>query len=214
MCKEMNYVALFDFDGVVMDTESQYTHFWHQMGVEQGIDQLDARVKGQTLRYIFDTFFQGQTEKQRHITEALDRFETEMEFLFVPGVVDFIEELHRKGVATAVVTSSNAKKMEAVYRKHPQVKGMFDRILTAEMFRASKPDPHCYLLGMELLGGTPDTTFVFEDSINGLKAGMASGAHVIGLTTTFGREQVAPLCHRVIDDFTAFTAEDMLAVGR
>ena len=41
----------------------------------------------------------------------------------------------------AVVTSSNDKKMEAVYRAKPEIKSMFDRILTAEMFTASKPAP-------------------------------------------------------------------------
>ena len=42
---------------------------------------------------------------------------------------------------------------------------------------------------MEVFGTTPDTTYVFEDSFNGLKAGMASGATVIGVATTNSREE-------------------------
>ena len=49
--------------------------------------------------------------------------------------------------------------MAAVYRVHPEIKTLFDRILTAEMFTASKPAPDCFLLGMEVFGTTPDTTY-------------------------------------------------------
>ena len=92
-----------------------------------------------------------------------------MSYDFVPGVEEFIADLHRNGVKMAVVTSSNDKKMEAVYRAKPEIKSMFDRILTAEMFTASKPAPDCFLLGMEVFDTTPETTYVFEDSFNGLK---------------------------------------------
>ena len=50
--------VLFDFDGVVVDTETQYSHFWHEMGKQYlGMDDIEGRVKGQTLVYIYDTFF-------------------------------------------------------------------------------------------------------------------------------------------------------------
>ena len=56
--------------------------------------------------------------------------------------------------------------------------------------------------------------YVFEDSFNGLKAGMASEATVIGLATTNPREAIAPLCHCVLDDFTGFTYDKMLQVHK
>ncbi len=203
--------VLFDFDGVVMDTESQYSVFWHKMGVDYlGIFDLEDRVKGQTLKYIYDMFFAGMTSQQDEITKALNRFEQEMDYEYVPGVEAFIADLRRHGVKMAVVTSSNDQKMAAVYRKHPEVKSMFDRILTADMFAHSKPAPDCFLLGMEVFGTTPATTYVFEDSFNGLKAGMASGATVIGLATTNTREEIAGLCHYVIDDFSGMTYEKLV----
>ena len=203
--------VLFDFDGVVMDTESQYSVFWHKMGVDYlGISDLENRVKGQTLKYIYDMFFAGMTSQQDEITKALNRFEQEMDYEYVPGVEAFIADLRRNGVKMAVVTSSNDQKMAAVYRKHPEVKSMFDRILTADMFAHSKPAPDCFLLGMEVFGTTPATTYVFEDSFNGLKAGMASGATVIGLATTNTREEIAGLCHYVIDDFSGMTYEKLV----
>lgn len=98
--------------------------------------------------------------------------------------------------------------MEQVYKAHPQLFSMVDAVLTSEHFSRSKPDPECFLKGMEVLGGTPGTTVVFEDSIHGINAGRAAGAHVIGLATTNPREVIAPLCDRVIDDFRHFTLAD------
>lgn len=202
--------VLFDFDGVIMDTETQYSIFWHKVGVDYlGMEDLESRVKGQTLVYIYDNFFAGKTAEQEEITAALNRFEQEMSYDYIPGVLDFIADLRSHDVKMAVVTSSNDQKMSAVYRAHPEVKTMFDRILTAEMFAHSKPAPDCFLLGMEIFGTTPETTYVFEDSFNGLKAGMASEATVVGLATTNSREVIAPLCHYVLDDFEGFTYDKL-----
>lgn len=202
--------VLFDFDGVIMDTETQYSIFWHKAGVDYlGMSDLENRIKGQTLTYIYDNFFLGKTEEQDEITVALTRFEQEMSYDYIPGALDFIADLRRHGVKMAVVTSSNDVKMAAVYRTRPEVKTLFDRIFTAEMFAHSKPAPDCFLLGMEVFGTTPDTTYVFEDSFNGLKSGMASSATVIGLATTNSREDIAPLCHHIIDNFEDFTYDKL-----
>ncbi len=202
--------VLFDFDGVVVDTEAQYSKFWHRIGEEYlGMDDMEGKVKGQTLVYIYDAFFNGRMKEQAEITESLNRFEQEMSYDFIPGVLDFLEELRRHNVKTAVVTSSNEAKMASVYRVHPEIKTLFDRILTAELFAASKPAPDCFLLGMEVFGTDPADSYVFEDSFNGLKAGIASGATVIGLTTTNSREAIAPLCHHILDDFIGFTYDKL-----
>ena len=57
---------------------------------------------------------------------------------------------------------------------------------------------------MEVLGGRPEETYVFEDSIHGINAGRSAGAKVIGLATTNTREAIADLCDQVIDDFRGF----------
>ena len=194
--------VLFDFDGVVMDTETQYSIFWHKVGIDYlGMDDLESRIKGQTMTYICDTFFAGKTKEQQEITAALNHFEQDMAYDYISGVLDFIADLRRNHVKMAVVTSSNDRKMAAVYRARPEVETMFDRILTAEMFAHSKPAPDCFLLGMEVFGTTPATTYVFEDSFN-------------GLATTNSREAIAPLCHCVLDDFTGFTYDKMLQVHK
>lgn len=205
--------ALFDFDGVIMDTETQYTVFWD----EQGRRYLDAgdygrQIKGQTLAQIYEKDFAGMTDVQEQITRDLNLFERKMTYQYLPGVQDFIADLQGNGVKIAVVTSSDDKKMNHVYRAHPEFKAQFDRILTAGMFARSKPAPDCFLLGMAVLGVTPAHSFVFEDSFHGLQAGMDSGATVIGLATTNSRESIEHKAHYVIDDFTPMTCERLLAL--
>ncbi|KAA6338148.1 Phosphorylated carbohydrates phosphatase [termite gut metagenome] len=206
-------VALFDFDGVVMDTESQYSIFWNEQGRKYlNIDDFGYRIKGQTLVQIFDNYFAGMEDLQQRISNKADAYEEEMTYEYLPGVEAFIGNLRENGVKIALVTSSNDKKMANVYRKHPAFREQFDEILTANRFTRSKPDPECYLLGMRLFGALPDNTYVFEDSFYGLQAGVASGATVIGLATTNPREVIADKAHYVIDDFVGMAFEKMVTM--
>lgn len=206
-------IALFDFDGVIVDTESQYTVFWDRMGAEYlGVEDFGRRIKGQTLVQIFDGHFSGMLKEQEEVVARLNEYEAAMSYDFLPGVVDFLHELKEAGVPTAIVTSSNQPKMEQVYRAHPQLDEMVDAILTSEDFSRSKPDPECFLKGMEILGGTPEEAVVFEDSFHGLAAGRAAGAYVVGLATTNSREDIVPLCDMVISDFTNISLSSLKQV--
>jgi HAD superfamily hydrolase (TIGR01509 family) len=202
----MKKAALFDLDGVVFDTEPQYTVFWGQICREYHpeIPDLEYKIKGQTLTQIYDRFFSGQDEEQKVITQRLNEFESNMKFNYVEGFEEFIHSLRQKGVKTAVVTSSNCEKMESVYRQRPEFKSLFDAILTSEDFEESKPSPDCYLKGAARFGVKPEDCVVFEDSFNGLKSGRASGAYVVGLATTNPAEAIAPYADQVINDFTQF----------
>lgn len=205
--------VLFDFDGVIMDTETQYTVFWDEQGCNYlGEEDFGRQIKGQTLAQIYEKYFSDKMEAQQQITLSLNRFEKEMSYQYIAGVEDFIADLHRHGVKIAIVTSSNEEKMQNVYNAHPEFKGMVDRILTGEMFARSKPAPDCFLLGMEVFGVTPENTYVFEDSFHGLQSGMSSGATVIGLTTTNSREAISEKAHYIIDDFTEMTYEKLLSI--
>ena len=198
-----NFVALFDFDGVVMNTEIHYTEFWNSVGRKYvNEDNFGHTIKGVSIVTIFDRYFSHYTSKQiEEIEGVIDEFERNMPYEYTPGAWEFISELKVAGVPMAVVTSSNAKKMENVRRTHPELIEIMDKILVSGDFVKSKPDPECFIKGMELLGGCPQRTVVFEDSIHGLNAGRASGAFVVGLTTSNPREVIEPLCDLVIDSF-------------
>lgn len=205
-------VVLFDFDGVLVDTETQYSRFWDGIGRDfLGVDDFGWTIKGQTLKQIYGRHIPSR-EDQEKVTMLLDEFEKNMSYDFLPGVERFLTELKAAGIPAAIVTSSNDKKMANVHRAHPELSGLIDRILTSEDFTKSKPDPECFLKGMEVLGGSPSETIVFEDSLHGLTAGRASGARVIGLSTTFPADKIAPLCDMVIPDFTDISLHDLLSV--
>lgn len=208
MQKRQLKAALFDLDGVVFDTEPQYSVFWggqcrlyhpEHPGLEQ-------EIKGQTLTQIYDSWFSGPLLKEQPvITERLNAYEQQMDYDYIEGFIAFVDDLHRNGVKTAVVTSSNMPKMESVFRKQPGFKALFDAILTSEDFERSKPDPDCYLKAARKLGAEPDECVVFEDSVNGLRSGMAATMKVVGLLTTNPMDVVAPLSDIQISDYAAMT---------
>lgn len=201
--------CLFDLDGVVFDTEPQYSVFWGEQCryYHPEVPDLEHKIKGQTLVQIYDAFFSGPLEQERPlITHRLNAFESEMDYKYVPGFESFIKDIRQDGIKTAVVTSSNHQKMQAVYRAHPGFSSLFDAILTSEDFSESKPAPDCYLKAAARFGLDSSECVVFEDSFNGLKAGRAAEMYVVGLATTNSSAQIAPFCDEVIPDFLEWPA--------
>ena len=195
LCSQMKELkaALFDLDGVVFDTEPQYTVFWRSQCRLYHPEHpgLEHEIKGSTLTQIYDRWFSGPLEKERNtVTKRLDAFEQQMNFDYISGFEAFVADLRNHGVRTAVVTSSNVPKMESVYRQRPEFKKLFDTILTSEDFAFSKPHPDCYIRGAQRFGADPSECMVFEDSMNGLRSGKASGAVVVGLATTLPKKTI------------------------
>ena len=196
--------ALFDLDGVVFDTEPQYTEFWGSQCRLYHPEHpgLEYEIKGSTLTQIYDHWFIGPLESVRDIvTERLNVFEAQMRFEYIPGYEALIADLHEHDVRTAVVTSSNRSKMESVYRAQPGFRGLFDAILTSEDFEFSKPHPDCYLKAASRFGVRPDECIVFEDSFKGLKSGRVAGMKVVGVATTNAKELIAEYSDIQITDY-------------
>lgn len=196
--------ALFDLDGVVIDTESQYTDFWRGVGSIYFPECHDfaIRLKGQTLDFIFQTYFPNACAERERVGRMLAEFEQTMDFPYVPGVESYLEKLKQRNIPTAVVTSSNREKMEYLFCSRPEIRGMFTRIFTAEDSPRSKPAPDCYIHAARQLGVSPVDCWIFEDSFNGLKAARGAGGYVVGLTTSNSASAIQPLCDQVIPDFT------------
>ena len=197
--------VLFDLDGVIVDTEGQYSLFWKQIGEEYmpGMPDFALAIKGRTLTQIYDTYFPDAADRAA-ITERLNAFERQMDFPYIAGAREFLEALQAQGVPTAIVTSSNCDKMACLYARHPEIKNLVTAVLTAEDARRSKPAPDCYLAAAERLGADISKCIVFEDSPNGLAAGRASGAFVIGVCTSLAATEIEPLCDAYIEDFKIF----------
>jgi HAD superfamily hydrolase (TIGR01509 family) len=207
--------ALFDLDGVVFDTEPQYTVFWGGICRQYHPEHpgLEHEIKGQTLTQIYDRWFSGPLlSEQDSITARLNDYEQQMHYDYIVGFEPLIATLHHHGVKTAVVTSSNIPKMESVYRYQMGFCSLFDAILTSEDFERSKPDPDCYIKAAQRLDTENDECIVFEDSFNGLKSGRAAGMTVVGLATTNTVEAIKPLSDLQLKDYDGLTFERLEAL--
>ena len=207
--------ALFDLDGVVFDTEPQYTVFWGGICRQYHPEHpgLEHEIKGQTLTQIYDRWFSGPLlSEQDSITARLNDYEQQMHYDYIAGFEPLIATLHHHGVKTAVVTSSNIPKMESVYRYQMGFCSLFDAILTSEDFERSKPDPDCYIKAAQRLETENDECIVFEDSFNGLKSGRAAGMTVVGLATTNAVEAIKPLSDLQLKDDDGLTFERLEAL--
>ena len=204
--------ALFDLDGVIIDTEPQYSIFWDKTGAEylHDTDHFGMIFKGNTLRQIFDLFFAGHEDWQQQIASALLKWEKSMRFDLIPGILEFLKALRDNHIRTAIVTSSDNEKLDSLWQAHPELKGYFDTIISADVITRSKPDPEGYLLAARRLGVKPEKAFVFEDSRAGLQAGRAGGMTVVGVATTLSADEITPLADRVINDFTGISPQEIL----
>ena len=96
--------ALFDLDGVVFDTEPQYSIFWGAQCREFHPEHpgLEHEIKGQTLVQIYDAWFSGPlADKQALITERLNEYEQQMSYDYLAGFEQYIKGLRAQGVKTA-----------------------------------------------------------------------------------------------------------------
>jgi len=192
--------VLFDLDGVLVDTEGIYTDFWNEINriYPTGVENFAQVIKGNTLAKILTTYFPEEAV-QGKICEMLVEHERNMKYCLFPGALDFIKKLRDKGIKTAIVTSSNHRKMKNLFGQLPELEAVTDVLVTDEDVTASKPDPQGYLLAAEKLGAGNGEFAVVEDSLAGLEAGRRSGAIVVGLATTNPSEKIAPLADIVVD---------------
>ena len=202
--------VLFDLDGVLLDSEGLYSIFWAQMDKERptGIDNFASFIKGFHLDRILGYFDSDET--RLHVLEQLLAFEKEMRYEFFPGALEFVRQLRAMNIPMAIVTSSDRKKMQSLYQQHPEVPTLFDQIITGDMVVKAKPDPYCYLMGAELIGVDIKDCIVIEDSLNGLLAGRASGARVIGIATTLSADDVSPLSDLTVNTIADLSIDMML----
>ncbi len=206
-----NVGVLFDLDGVILDTESIYTEFWNKIDYlfPTHVPEFSHIIKGSALSEILDTYF-SKTDHDE-IVRLLNDFQKNMEYRYFPYAMEWVKTLYEAGVPMCIVTSSDQKKMNAVYAQHPEFKGYFKAVVVGEMVNRAKPAPDCFLMGAKLLDIDIKNCYIFEDSLNGLKAAISSGGKAIALSTTNTAERLSN-AQLVIPDFKDFTLEKMLRI--
>lgn len=196
--------ALFDLDGVLIDSETLYTGFWERVGRSHHLPSptFAYDIKGTTLHDILTTHF-PDPQVRADVDRMLHEFENEIVYPIFPGALEFVDLLRNRGVKTVIVTSSDDKKMEYLFNQHPSFPSHFDAIVTAADVTHSKPHPEPYLVGAAKAGFAAEECIVFEDSFQGLESGRAAGCKVIGLSTTNQADDVARMSDMVIPSLSA-----------
>ena len=184
---------LFDLDGVLIDSEKGYSQIWRRVNEEYptGVDNLEMVIKGCTLDKILADYYPDSIIAEK-VTKRLYVLEGKMKYEFKDGAKELLLQLRDRKIPAVLVTSSNDKKMKHLYEEIPEMPDLFDFIITANQISRSKPDPEGYLLGAKKIGSNPVNCIVFEDSLQGVRAGENAGALVVGVAGTLSEEILRP----------------------
>lgn len=202
---------LFDLDGVIIDSESEYSRIWSQINKEypSGIANLEQVIKGTTLSKILNDFFPTDEIREK-VSKRLHELENQMVYEYLPYARDFLLELKKRKLPCALVTSSDNEKMNHLKEEIPGLFDFFDFIITGDLVKTSKPSPEGYLLGASKLNINPNNCVVFEDSLQGVTAGHNSGAYVVGIAGTLPAEQLTPFSDIVINNFNELEIDNLI----
>lgn len=202
--------ALFDFDGVLVDTEPIYDIFWDEAAIRYNlnIENFSQIIKGTTMADLMETYFSNHTEEFREmVIRESSEYENSMPLPPMPGAFDFLETLKENNVSIGLVTSSDIKKINRAIEIH-KLQNLFNTIVTADRITNGKPDPMCYLLAASDLQVDPKDCLVFEDSFAGIQSGSDAGMRVIGLSSTNPKEELIDKVYEVIPNFENLTIKD------
>ena len=209
-----DFATLFDLDGVVFDTESNYTKFWTKQGEKYfpEIKDFSQIIKGRSLSNILESYFSDYKSDWNRIEEDLYEMEKGMSFPYIAGVENLLKQIHEADIPICLVTSSDAVKMQTVINSCPEIEEYFPLRVIGSDIKNAKPAPDCYLLGAKKCNILANRCIVFEDSLAGIQAGRSAGMKVIGLSTTVGVKDLEGRVDKIIPDFSDFTLDNLLEV--
>ena len=179
--------VFFDMDGLMVDSEPE----WFQSEVEVTspfgytwleVDQI-ACLGGPLSKvgqYMFDKC--GRQRSPEYFTQAL--IETQVARMrgntpTMPGAMELVRELQSHGIKTALVSASPRNIVDAVLDNVGH--DLFPFSISADDVKKTKPDPEGYLKAASMSGSEITNCLVFEDSLTGMNAAIASGAYLIGV---------------------------------
>jgi putative hydrolase of the HAD superfamily len=210
---------LFDFDGLLVDTETLSRRSWEELYREHGhelpLDQWATLIG--TIGAPWDPFAHLQELVGQPLDEdALNtrRIAREHELLELedlrPGVDDYLDEAERRGLVTGIVSSSTNEWIEPILRRLEREHG-WNAIVAANGNTArAKPRPTLYLEALDQLGLAADEAIAFEDSPNGVRAAKGAGLYCVAvpnpMTATLGFDEA----DLVLESFSDLSLRDLL----
>jgi sugar-phosphatase len=191
---------LFDLDGVLADSIANVERHWRNLAARHAIDP-DALLRVVHGRRAIDTIREvvppSEVDAEYRRIELAESTDTEGTTV-VPGAAELLAALPRD--SWAVVTSGTRRvalaRLAAVGLPIPPL------LVTAEDLTRGKPDPEGYLRAARALGVAPGDCVVVEDAPVGAAAARAAGMRLIGVTTTYPADRLAP-ADLIVPDLTS-----------
>jgi HAD superfamily hydrolase (TIGR01509 family) len=210
---------LFDFDGLILDTETAsrggYEWLYEKHGQELPPDlwalcvgTIDGWDPWEHLEGMVGPIDRESWNERRYAHE-LSLLEAEE---LRPGIADYLAFAAERGLRRAIVSSASRKWIDMHLERLERAVG-WDAIVTADHDPGrAKPAPTLYLEALDLLGVAPDEAVAFEDSPNGAKAAQAAGIFVVGvpnsITADLGLGETTDL---LVDSLADLDPEDLIA---
>jgi putative hydrolase of the HAD superfamily len=179
---------IFDFDGLLVDTESVGYHTWWELFDQHG-HQLPIERYAQVVGTDFNQSYDPRRDLEQLTGKAFDWDEIEirrrqrerelhLNMRPLPGVLDRLHEGRALGLPRAVASSSPRSWVEP-WLRDLDLRDHFNHVTTVDDTGKVKPDPSLFLHAAEKLNVDPVEVLVFEDSLNGLRAAQAAGMRCI-----------------------------------
>ena len=188
----MQLGALFDWDGVVIDSSRQHEESWELLAAELGKPLPDdhfLRGFGMKNQVIIPHILRWTEDPDEIHRYSLRKEELYREIVRergiepLPGVVTVLKMLREHGVPCAVASSTHRENIETIFDAIG-VREYFAAVVTAEDVSHGKPDPEVFVKGAGRIDRDPRYCVVFEDAHVGIEAGLAAGSRVIAVATT------------------------------
>lgn len=177
--------AIFDMDGLLFDTERLYQESWqviaHEWGFETvpGFETAVCGTSGAHMREVVRSYY-PQVDTEKYIAACLDRVQRIVQQAVPekPGIREILSYMHGQGRRLAVASSSAVSLIENNLRQ-AGIGRYFDAIVSGDQVRRGKPEPDIFLEAARRLELAPADCYVFEDGLNGIRAGLAAGCATV-----------------------------------
>ena len=214
---------VFDFDGVIVDSEplhyQAFVMVGKGIGFEFSYDEYLATYIGFDDRDAFRVMLEasGQEVTDERVAElcamkqpafnAVTQMSAANGSIAIPGALELIDECHQVDLPRAIASGATREDIELMLELLDR-RDRFDIIVTADDVEFSKPDPTSYALAAQRLGVDPANALAIEDTAAGLASASGAGLMTLGLTTTGPAEPLAE-AQRVIDDLAGVDLEQL-----
>lgn len=212
-------LAIFDHDGVLVDTLKLHQDSWVEMGRETGLP-ITAEIVLKTFGMTNATILRGllgESLSDAEIRAYSDRKEAKYRDLargrieLMAGVRPFLDAMTAAGALLAIGSSGVRANLELTVAECG-LNGRFAAIVAGEDVTRGKPDPRVFLLAAERAGVAPAESIVFEDAPVGILAAKAAGMLAVGVTSSHDADALRDAgADAVVPDLSRLDPRDLLA---